>query len=59
MARQIGCHRNRREERDQAKPGIIMAVQSFGSGLKSHVHFHILVSDGVYFPDGSFFALGF
>ena len=58
-ARQVGCHRNRREQRDQAKPGIIMAVQSFGSGLKSHVHFHILVTDGVYFPDGSYFALGF
>jgi len=36
-----------------------MAVQSFGSGLKSHVHYHILVTDGVYFPDGSYFALGF
>ena len=36
-----------------------MAVQSFGSGLKSHVHFHILVTDGLYFPDGSYFALGF
>ena len=59
MARQVGCHRNRREERDQAKPGIIMAAQSFGSGLKPHVHFHILVTDGVYFPDGSYFALGF
>ena len=35
--RQMGCHRNRREERNQAKPGIIMAVQFFGSGLKSHV----------------------
>ena len=32
MAKQIGCHRNRREERDQAKPAIIMAVQSFGAG---------------------------
>ena len=59
MARQVGCHRKRREERDQAKPGIIMAVQSFGSGLKPHVHFHILLTDGVYFPDGSYFALGF
>ncbi len=49
MARQVGCHRNRREERDQARPGIIMAVQSFGSGLRPHVHFHILVTDGVYF----------
>ena len=28
MARQVGCHRNRREERDQAKPRIIIAVQS-------------------------------
>ena len=36
-----------------------MAVQSFGSGLRAHVHFHILVTDGVYFPDGSYFALGF
>ena len=59
MARQVGCHRNRREERDKARLGIIMAVQSFGSGLKPHVHFHILVTDGVYFPDGSYFALGF
>jgi hypothetical protein len=41
------------------RPGIIMAAQSFGSGLKSHVHFHILVTDGVYFPDGNYFALGF
>ncbi|MBS2038758.1 transposase [bacterium] len=59
MDRQVGCHRNRREERDQARPGIIVAVQSFGSGFKSNVHFHILMTDGVYFPDGSYFALGF
>ena len=59
MASQIGCHRNLREEKGRAQPGIIMAVQSFGAGLKSHVHFHILVSDGVYFPDGSYYALGF
>ena len=59
MASQIGCHRNRREEKERARPGIIMAVQSFGAGLKSHVHFHILVSDGVYFPDGNYYALGY
>lgn len=57
-ASQIGCHRNRKEEREKARPGIIMAVQSFGSGLKSHVHYHILISDGVWFPDGSYYALG-
>ena len=33
-------------EAGQAKPGIIMAVQSFGSELRAHVHFHILVTDG-------------
>ena len=27
--------------------------------MKAHVHFHILISDGVYFPDGSYYALGF
>lgn len=58
MAAQVGCHRNRREQRERARPGIIMAVHSFGSGLKSHVHYHILVSDGVYFPDGNYYALG-
>lgn len=57
-ASQIGCHRNRKEEREKARPGIIMAVQSFGAGLKSHVHYHILISDGVWFPDGSYYALG-
>ena len=27
--------------------------------VPSQVHYHILVTDGVYFPDGSYFALGF
>ena len=31
-------------------PGIIMATQSFGAGLKVHPHFHILISDGVFLP---------
>lgn len=34
-ASQIGCHRNRKEEREKARPGIIMAVQTCGAGLKS------------------------
>ena len=62
MASQIGCHRTPREQKEQARPGIIMAVQSFGAGLKNYVHFHILVTDGVYFPyfpDGSYYALGY
>jgi hypothetical protein len=35
-----------------------MAVQSFGAGLKTHVHYHILITDGIWFPDGSYYALG-
>ena len=59
MASQIRCHRSRRAEKEQARPGIIMAVQSFGSGLKAHIHYHILVTDGVFFPDGDYYALGY
>ena len=59
MAKQIGCHRNRREDKERAMPGIIMAAQSFGSALKPHCVYHILVTDGVYFPDGSYFPLGY
>ncbi|MFN8613230.1 MAG: transposase [Vulcanimicrobiota bacterium] len=58
MARQVGCHRNRREEPTRPSPESSWPC-NFGSGLKPHVHFHILVTDGVYFPDGSYFALGF
>ena len=58
MLAQTGCHRNKKEEKSKARPGIVMAVQTFGAGLKPHVHYHLLVSDGVYFPDGDFYALG-
>ncbi len=34
-----------------------MAVQSFGAGLKSHVHYHILIGDGVWFPGGSYYSI--
>ena len=55
---QVGCHRNRRKERAGALPGVIMAVQTFGTGLRQHPHFHSLVTDGVFFPDGQFWPLG-
>ncbi len=55
---QVGCHRNRRDERAKALPGVIMAVQTFGAGLRAHPHFHCLVTDGAFFPDGQFWQLG-
>jgi hypothetical protein len=55
---QIKCHRNRRDERERALPGIIMAVQTFGAGLRAHPHFHCLVTDGAFFPDGQVWSLG-
>jgi hypothetical protein len=60
MAQQARCHRNRREEKERALPGIIMATQSFGDELRAHPHFHLLVSDGVFFPNGDrdFYAMG-
>jgi hypothetical protein len=53
MTSLIGCHRNRREDKRRARPGIVMVVQSFGAELKSHVHFHILVTDGGPAPNTS------
>ena len=32
---QVGCHRNRRDERAKALPGVIMAVQTFGAGQRA------------------------
>lgn len=45
---QIGCHRNRRQERERARPGIIMAVQYHIPGYRRRL-----------FSDGNYFALGF
>jgi hypothetical protein len=57
MIQRTRCQRNRREEKARAMPGIIMATQSFGDELKPHAHYHLLVSDGVFFPEGEFYSL--
>ncbi|MBT9586326.1 transposase [bacterium] len=59
MPQQLDCHRNRLGERDRALPGVILAQQTFGKGLKSHPHWHLLVTDGCFFPDGKFWPLGY
>ena len=57
MVERTRCQRNRREDKARAMPGIIMATQSFGDELKPHAHYHLLVSDGVFFPEGEFYSL--
>ena len=36
-----------------AAPGAVTAIQRFGSVLNLNVHFHTLVPDGVFVPDGA------
>ena len=38
----------------QARPGFVVAWQTFGDNLTYHPHLHILVTDGVFLPDGNF-----
>ena len=57
MANQNRCH-GRGDEKERALPGIIMATQSFGDELNTHPHFHLLVSNGVFTPEGDFHSLG-
>ncbi|HIB83271.1 MAG TPA: hypothetical protein EYO59_01325, partial [Chromatiaceae bacterium] len=39
---------------DEAKPGSVSVIQRFGSALNLNIHFHCLVTDGVFLPmDGS------
>jgi hypothetical protein len=40
-----------REEPSDARFGAVAFVHRFGSYLDSHVHFHVLVSDGVFSAD--------
>ena len=40
-----------------AKPGILMTQHSFSSDLSFHPHWHVIVSDGVFTPEGDFIPL--
>lgn len=44
----------RRQSSQQARPGFVVAWQTFGDNLTFHPHLHILVTDGVFLPDGNF-----
>jgi hypothetical protein len=43
-------------ENDTAVPGMIVAIQTFGSDIDWHPHLHCLVTNGAFSPDGIFHA---
>ena len=40
-----------------AVPGMIAAIQTFGSDIDWHPHLHCLVTNGAFTPDGTFHAM--
>jgi hypothetical protein len=40
-----------------AKPGLVLSVQSFGDLVNFNPHLHVLAADGVFLPDGAFVGL--
>jgi hypothetical protein len=58
MVRQTSMNRNRRCELEKVlKPGLLMCQHSFSSDLSFHPHWHLIVSDGIFTPDGDFYHL--
>ncbi len=39
---------------EDAEPGVVAAIQSFGDFLEFHPHFHVISSDGCFYGEGSF-----
>jgi hypothetical protein len=44
-------------DRPDARPGMIVAIHTFGELVHWHPHLHALVTDGAFTPDGTFIAL--
>ena len=40
-------------------PGVVSSIQTFGTLANWHPHLHLLVTDGLFRPDGTFLHLGF
>ena len=58
MVKQLSIHRNLKKElKDKLLPGILMCQHSFASDLSFHPHWHVIVSDGAWSPDGDHFTL--
>lgn len=58
MVRQTSMNRHRKSELGKVlKPGILMCQHSFASDLSFHPHWHLIVSDGIFTPNGDFYHL--
>ena len=58
MVQQTSMNRHRKNELENVlKPGILMCQHSFSSDLSFHPHWHLIVSDGVFTPEGDFYHL--
>jgi hypothetical protein len=53
---QVRGHRRRRDELQKARPGFVVAWQTFGDSLNFHPHLHVLATDGVFLEDGQFYG---
>jgi hypothetical protein len=39
------------------KPGTVTAIQTYGDYGRWHPHLHLLVADGLFMPNGSFYVM--
>jgi hypothetical protein len=53
--RSARLHRHRREEAEAALPGMIAVLQTWTDWMAWPPHVHLVVADGAWMPDGSFY----
>jgi hypothetical protein len=56
MRGQARAHRHRRHALEEAQPGFVLALHTAGQALQFHPHYHVLVADGLWAPDGGLHA---
>lgn len=55
MRRSVRLHRHRRQEAKAALPGMIAVLQTWTDRMAWDPHVHLVVADGAWLPDGSFY----
>ena len=52
----VRIHRNRKDELEGARPGIIVAQHTWADNLDYHPHLHLCITDGVFTKSGDFYT---